>query len=127
MQDWHPDKAVNIGTSDAVYFWLVPANASGRWEWTMPAAGGRQRCALDMRQRFQEASGILTLGTESLSVSAGRIAGDRVVFVADRGGRPLRFTGRITGNTFIGTVRDGNAGDTEWRATRDAATRREID
>ena len=41
MGDWKPDNSASIG-AQRVYYWVIPANATGRWKWTL--TGGRQVC-----------------------------------------------------------------------------------
>ena len=64
MGDWKPDNSASIG-AQRVYFWVIPANATGRWKWNSP--GGRQAAfVLEMEQRYQQIRGTLTQGDSSI-------------------------------------------------------------
>ncbi len=53
MAEWEPDKTLEV-TSDyesyTIYYWVVPANVSGTWEWIMPASSRKERYILKLDQ-----------------------------------------------------------------------------
>jgi hypothetical protein len=107
MGDWQPDKTKMVGEcataelkSDVFLWrwctallWVVPANVAGNWR--LPQ--GR----LTLQQRFQMVSGSLTSGDEVVSISSGRLLGDRLSLLI--GG--VDYDGRVAGDTFAGTRR----------------------
>lgn len=124
MDEWKPDRTAKVGSHE-VYFWIVPANASGSWEWAPP--GGKEPYRLTLDQSFQEVSGTLTAGGRSIPVTEGRLQGDRLRFVVPRGvderSGALVFEGRIRGDTLEGTMRPQAGGTAKaWNARRDPAT-----
>jgi hypothetical protein len=76
----------------------VPAKVEGTWQ-----LGSN---ALTLTQQFQMLTG--TLGSNALS--AGRLTGDAITFVA--GG--TTYTGTVNGNSMKGTTATGTA----WSATK---------
>jgi SAM-dependent methyltransferase len=83
MGDWRPDR-----TADAdgvpVHLWIVPAQVAGLW--TLTDSQGR-RATIRLEQRFQQVSG---------NVEVPRLAGDRLRFSAELGGRTRLFEGRVS-------------------------------
>lgn len=63
-----------------VYFWIIPANASGVWEWTMPALSGDVLYSLLIEQTFQEINGKALEGYSKLEIKDGKIVGNRLNF-----------------------------------------------
>lgn len=103
MDDWRPDDRRRVGRH-AIYLWIVPARAEGRWEWR--ADGGRYRLAL--QQRFQDVTGTLTVnGGDARVIGEATLRGARLRFTVPGGGADtprLRFEGRIDGDTLEGTL-----------------------
>ena len=56
MGEWKPDQTTSFGREDA-YFWVVPANASGKWAWTEGKGRSSVRWEMELKQVFQEFSG----------------------------------------------------------------------
>jgi len=84
MGDWRPDRSTEVEGA-RIFLWVVPARVAGRW--TLTDESGR-RTALTLDQSYQEVSG---------SVSDARLAGDRLTFTVEMGGRARRFEGRVAG------------------------------
>jgi hypothetical protein len=63
-----------------VYFWVVPANASGVWEGAWTEGARSFPFVLTMEQRFQVASGRMTFGDRELALTDVIINGDRIRF-----------------------------------------------
>ena len=129
MGEWKPDDATNFGREDA-YFWVVPANASGKWIWTEGKGRAKIRWEMELKQVFQEFSGQISRNGSPFPLRGGKIKGDEIRFSLD--GNPadkpstLVFTGRIRGNTIEGTITAETAHRT-WKATRNPATAQRID
>ena len=152
MGDWEPEKSVVIEDKvdyvpfhdtrfvddywdkHTVYFWVIPANVSGIWKWTMPTPTGNKSYSLAVDQKFQELEGEAFEGTQSVLFHPknGKIIGDKLEFTLERkrGERTekLHFTGIVKKNDVMGFVRiEGNPDfESEWHAKRDPSTRRVI-
>jgi precorrin-6B methylase 2 len=129
MGEWKPDNATSFGREDA-YFWVVPANASGKWAWTEGKGRSRVRWEMELKQVFQEFSGQISRNGRLFPLRDGKIKGDEIRFSLD--GDPadkpstLVFTGRIRGNTIEGTIAAETA-RRAWKAARNPATMLRID
>jgi precorrin-6B methylase 2 len=129
MGEWKPDNATSFGMEDA-YFWVVPANASGKWIWTEGKGRAKVQWEMELKQVFQEFSGQISRNGRPFPLRGGKIKGDEIRFSLD--GDPadkpstLVFTGRIRGNTIEGAMSTG-ASRQRWRTTRNPATMQQID
>jgi SAM-dependent methyltransferase len=111
MGDWTADQTVEVTPEEGcdsfctAFFWIVPAKVEGRWK--LPQG------ELLLKQTYQMISGDLNAGTGRISISDGRLSGDRISFkIGD-----AQYTGRITGNAMEGTVAAGNT-NSKWSASR---------
>jgi SAM-dependent methyltransferase len=104
MGDWRWDQRRRAGAA-TVYLWTVPARIGGDWQLT---ANGRS-VPLAIDQSYQSFTG--TAG--DARIEQGRIAGNRIRFLADLGEGRQVFEGRAEGNAIVPV--DPRAG---WRATR---------
>jgi SAM-dependent methyltransferase len=135
MGEWKADHFELIDVPDRVrpdaprrtylYLWTVPAKIAGRWRWSLPVPDRTHDYELAVAQRFQEFTGTLRLDTQVVTVSGGKLAGDRIAFefTPAIGGAPLRhrFDGRVSGNTMSGTATvtgDARQRSYPWVATR---------
>jgi SAM-dependent methyltransferase len=127
MGDWRPDTVISVawpsGGTSAVYGWVLPADVTGSWTLTLPAASGDRRYRLRFEQRYQVLSGTASLSGRSIDLGATRLIGDSLEFeLSDRrGGRGtvLRFRGRVSGGEMSGVVQaDSTSSGRAWRATR---------
>ena len=129
MDEWKPDDTTTFGREDA-YFWVVPANASGKWSWTEGKGRSSVRWEMELGQVFQEVSGQVSRNGRPFAVRGGKIKGDEIGFTIDGDPTarmsPLMFTGRIRGNTIEGATVTGTSRQ-PWRATRNPATMHRID
>ncbi|GAG25383.1 unnamed protein product, partial [marine sediment metagenome] len=82
MGEWKPDQPEisNNYDSHTIYFWVVPANVSGTWEWTVSARTEKRRYILHLEQKFQKVNGNLTAGGPNIPVTNITINGDRLQF-----------------------------------------------
>jgi SAM-dependent methyltransferase len=132
MGDWKPDNSASIG-AQRVYFWVIPANVTGRWKWNSP--GSRQAAfVLEMEQRYQAIRGTLTQGDHPLTLADAKLTGDRITFriEQDVSGRKTarQFAGAISGNTITGTITSTEGPrvqNSRWKAVRDPSTLRPIE
>jgi hypothetical protein len=113
MGDWKPDSTFMVSTN-AVYYWVVPANAGG--DWTLTAPRGKEY-TVHLRQKFQNLEGTVEQNGTRMPLTEARIRGDKITLeIADPAG-PLRLVGRVDGNSMAGTI----SGKAKWRAQRTGA------
>jgi len=133
MGDWLPDTTTVVRLSQdnerGVHFWIVPANASGVWEWDLADGPTKRHFRFEAAQRFQALSGPVTSDGRQLGVYELKLAGDIISFVLTSGtdGKTAasEYKGRIQGHTITGTVRprgNAGAGAVMWKAVRDPKT-----
>ena len=141
MGNWQPDDKLTLpvpdkpygSSSSDVYLWIVPANASGRWQWRLAVGGAPQDYQVAVDQTFQMLEGKPLVGGRSARFGNGRVRGEEVSFimVVDIGGRAVRhnFRGRITGDAIKGrvTLHGAEPAELEWSAVRTARGKMEID
>ena len=129
MGEWKPDRTTSFGREDA-YFWVVPANASGKWVWTEGKGRSSVRWEMELKQVFQEFSGQISRNGRPFALRGGKLKGNEIQFTLDGDAAdrtsPLLFTGRIRGNTIEGAMING-ASRQPWKATRNPATMQPID
>jgi SAM-dependent methyltransferase len=113
-----------------VYLWIMPANVTGVWKWTMPRISGNKGYSLEIEQTFQEIKGKVYEGSSSipLSIKDGKIRGDTLELTLQRKleGRMERihFKGSVKGHTIEGSLNLEGKPDfkEEWRAKRVLST-----
>ena len=137
MGDWKPDSVGRMRgiryqypdltyVRDAVfYYWVIPANVSGRWRWTVSAATGRRDYTLSLAQTFQEISGEIGVEKRKYPIADVRLSGDSLRFTCrdhvDRETATMRFDGRVHGDTIEGNLEISggpSAGRYPWMAKR---------
>ena len=153
MGDWEPEKSIVIEDKvdyvpfhdtrfvddywdkHTVYFWVIPANVSGTWKWTMPTPTGNKSYSLAVDQKFQELEGEAFEDTHPVLFHPknGKIIGDKLEFTLERkrGERSeiLHFTGIVKKDDVMGFIQvEGNPDfEAEWHARRDPSTRQPIE
>jgi hypothetical protein len=118
-----------------VYLWVIPANITGVWKWTMPTISGKTQYSLKIEQTFQEIMGKAYEGSSMIPVTIedGKIRGDRLEFTLERKlrGRTERmfFKGSVKGHTMEGSVSLVGEPDSKinWKAARILSTFKPID
>jgi hypothetical protein len=122
MGDWkHDEMKTTEGETFPrnIYHWVVPANITGSWKWTM----GDESGVLKIEQNFQEFTGTATMNGESHPVKEGRIKGREISFVIDVPERgDTTHTATADGDQLNGVI-DGK----KWSAKRDAGTKVVLD
>ena len=121
-----PDKPVGRDKTSKVFFWVVPANAAGKWRWQFPAAGKPADFELNVTQNFQRIAGTLTAGGAAWPLENAQLRGEDISFTAHdrKADVRYRFAGQIHGNALTGTV--SVAGPSSQRQLDWDATRTEI-
>jgi len=132
MGSWEPDRTIIAPEGHSVYFWVIPANVTGIWEWDLP--GEKEHYVMKLSQQFQRVSGTLQLGPDEIPVKNLELRGNRLQFIANRffkGQRQtLRFIGRVQGHFIEGTAEEMSVGSHErqpWEAKRDPSSIKALD
>jgi hypothetical protein len=128
MGDWKPDAVSTFGKEDA-YFWVIPANASGKWQWTEGRGKSSSRWELNVDQVFQEVSGQITHKGKQYPLQAGKMTGEEIRFTlsGEPFGKsaPVEFSGWVRGHSIEGTIANG-AVRRPWRTSRNPDTMQPI-
>ena len=124
MGDWKPDETSTFGREDA-YFWVIPANFSGRWQWAEGKGKSKTAWELEVKQVFQEITGEISYRGRKYPVMGGKITGERIRFMlaGEPFGKsaPVQFSGRIREHAIEGEILHGTA-RRPWKATRNPST-----
>ena len=116
MGDWKADSTLSV-QARVIYYWIIPADVSGRWDLEWSAATAQLSRTLEIGQKYQE----ITRATVDRgdSVAGARVRGDSVYFFIGKAGNPVatEFRGKVSGSTMNGTFTSGGATGT-WRASR---------
>ncbi len=116
MDDWQPDQTENVEGRTA-YLWIVPAPVDGTWRWN-GSGNGPKEYEVALRQQFQKVDGAARLNGRLGQLRDVKLRGDQISFtVLDADGARRDFTGRVSGNTMRGVVKQA-AGEAKWSATR---------
>jgi SAM-dependent methyltransferase len=123
-----PEKTVGLGGLSKIMLFIVPANARGDWQSTLPAHGGDWR--FSFAQRYQVLDSRVATGGRELSVRGARLRGEEIKIVATGlvAGIPYNhlFKGMLRGDRIEGEVLISNGREERklpWTATRTAASR----
>ena len=132
MGEWIPDKTSEVSidyNNNSIYYWVVPANVTGTWEWSIPTSTGKDHYVLKLIQQFQEFAGTLLVSGSRIPIGRQEIIGDKLQFTIERKlkGRTvtLLFTGRVKGNSIEGSVKSEAGSEiytSKWKAQRDPST-----
>jgi hypothetical protein len=133
MGEWTPDlaftmdapgKPVGRDQKSKVFFWVVPANVSGKWSWSERTENGAQKSyELVLDQFFQKIEGALSVDGKTVPIENAKLTGDEVSFSAQVGSAaPSEFKGRVLNNAMEGVARLGGSHQpVRWTATRTEA------
>jgi ubiquinone/menaquinone biosynthesis C-methylase UbiE len=127
MGDWEPDaqKTLEIqGNSYDAYYWVVPANMSGRWK-VSGDKGEDLPPTVTVEQKFQEITVRSEDGAEVLA--KGKINGATFTLVMTKNphDRFEVFRGKIDGNTIEAT--ETGSEEHHWRGTRESGSEKPLD
>jgi hypothetical protein len=116
MDDWQPDQTENVEGRTA-YLWIVPAVVEGSWRWGGSGSGPKS-FEVTLRQQYQKVEGTARLDGKSGQLRDVNLRGDQISFtVLDADGARRDFSGRVSGNTMQGAVKQPG-GEAKWSATR---------
>ncbi|HXF67760.1 MAG TPA: methyltransferase domain-containing protein [Burkholderiales bacterium] len=130
MGEWAPDlalemdapgKSVGIGQRSKVFYWVVPAVASGRWRWRLPLEGAAREFDLSLEQLFQKLEGTLTVDGQAAKLAGASLTGSRIRLAVEAGEERYEFEGRIIAHAIEGSARvKGKEGTRQanWSAVR---------
>ena len=136
LDEWEPEKTIYVAAGlypHTVYFWVVPANVSGVWEWKMNLNQKKIEARLEIEQHFQKFTGQLALGEQTIPVPESKVNGDLIEITVTPDSpkdTTLRFSGRAAQDKISGEIQvvTGQKNSRErWEAKRRAGTAREID
>ena len=137
MGEWHPDRKLELksgGRIHDVYFWILPANVSGMWEWTVSGDNEERLNKLYLSQNFQYIAGEITARETPIQIKDAALEGNRIQFTYEDtfGDQPVYHTydGLVHGNTINGTVviqSNSNSRESKWSAKRNPSTVNLID
>jgi len=109
MEEWRADITASVrGSGSTLYYWVIPAQVAGRWNFTIADPKGERRYPGEIKQAFQEVTLTLQDKGRPANTFDTRLDGDRFSFVwideVDYNKR-WRFEGRVAGEAIEGTVR----------------------
>lgn len=122
MGDWEPDeqhevKSESSGGTHTVYYWVIPANAEGEWNWKM----NDEPFSMNVSQQYQKITPEVSNEGTALEVSESVLRGKRIGLVAENGEKRYIFSGRLEDDTIKGTaqIHEGDSSQvTTWEASR---------
>lgn len=130
MDEWEPDQ-INLVNGRTLYFWKIPANTSGRWEWVIPNGTSNENYALTLNQKFQKVNGTLEVGKETYQILNTKLDGDSLEFSILRnvGDKQVKhtFKGKAMENMFQGTLQRQDENELAFSAKRKIGTMKPID
>jgi precorrin-6B methylase 2 len=128
MDTWKPDNSSVVmvdGQTHNVFFWVIPANVSGTWEWTWVENSKKVPYMLQLDQLFQWPNGGIKVGGSELGLRNVVLTGDKIRFLVDQeeGNKTVTmvFEGRVSENTIEGSMEtQGEAKQNKraWKAVR---------
>src|SRR3954469_4617775 len=107
-----PDKPVGRDKKSKVFYWVVPANAAGKWRWEWNVAGKPAVFNLSLAQNFQDISGSISAegggsGLQKARLENARLQGEEISFTVNDAASKTRydFSGHLAGQGIVGSVR----------------------
>lgn len=126
MGTWEADKKKRVGNS-TIYFWILPANVSGTWNWNLPVEYGGERYKLQVTQRFQTVSALPASSGTFLKVATIDISGNTLEMVLTESeidsppgeqSRKITLRGTVQGDQINGVMIVDND-EISWQALRE--------
>ncbi len=121
MGDWEPDVQDRVGRS-RVYFWVIPANVSGRWQWSMD----ENSYEMDIEQRYQQAYVTNATSGASGDMTEGSVSGKTFAAILQTADGPMNLSGTVEGDVITGTAGMEGGSQQSWQAERVAGTQEDI-
>lgn len=124
MGDWEPDYIGQV-RDRIFYYWIIPANIAGTWQWSLATPMGEMQSRLILDQEFQEVSGKVSIQGWQIRIREQSLKGDqlsfRVRYNTEGQNVVMRFNGRVSGDTIKGSleIQGGPwAGKQQWTARK---------
>jgi SAM-dependent methyltransferase len=130
MGDWEHDRFEKVDGRE-IYFWIIPANVSGIWQWGY--AEGDEQGQLELKQSFQKVDGTLVTNGEARAIQDAKLKGDRLEFTVEQyingSYGQVRYEARVEGEQMQGRriVQKGEKSKSSWRAQRNPDTMQPMD
>jgi precorrin-6B methylase 2 len=119
MAEWEPIVHQEVDNRD-VYLWIVPENASGRWE--------GNNITFELDQEFQKVNGRVSAGNDEFSIRDAQLEGKNLTFTAEGNNSSLNFDGEIDGDRITGRITsDDGRLDENFSASRTVGTKNPLD
>lgn len=119
MGDWRPDRRSQAENHE-IYFWTVPADASGRWKLDVSDKYAGDYI-LEIEQNFQQIEARAATAGRTCPVSGAVLNGKKIDFRIERElgslGPTAEFSGEVEGEAISGTFRSKHHSG-RWRAVR---------
>jgi SAM-dependent methyltransferase len=129
MGTWEADQSLTATNGHKIYFWVIPANVNGAWQWEMAGPKDKERWFLRLQQSFQKVSGTLQAGAEELPLRELELKGAWLRFACEREIKgqiyQVHFEGRVKDHLLEGTIEETSGARSvrhTWRAKRDPST-----
>jgi SAM-dependent methyltransferase len=129
MGDWKPEAVSEISNHN-LYSWIIPANVTGTWAWSLRAGKKDALATLRLTQRFQEIAGNLTIGNVTVPITTATLRGNYLHLVAepDIEGRKVKITlsGYAKGDALHGQMilsRETAEENISWKAKRNPSSK----
>lgn len=123
-----PGKTVGRDMKSKVFYWVVPARASGKWRWQLGTGGREGDFELTLEQMFQNLDGRVNAAGREAKIRDGKLDGANIRFTVDviGGAAAARydFSGRVNNDRIEGEARisgDGVERKLPWKAVRTEA------
>jgi cyclopropane fatty-acyl-phospholipid synthase-like methyltransferase len=122
MEDWQPDRqeqlmlnANNNFYIHDIFYWVIPADISGVWEWENPG----EKFRMTVEQKFQGIKVRIAVNGEELEIKKSALAGDSLDINAVNANtnQTYRFNGQIADKTIKGSIQSGST-QQDWSAYR---------
>jgi SAM-dependent methyltransferase len=123
MGDWTADEketitSNNMGNGREIYFWIIPADVHGTWQWSSNDA----EFSMTINQKFQEITVDLTNKNEdSYTIEKAELRGKRLTIRGVNGDQTYIFSGRVEGDNITGLQQHHNGNEkkvSDWSASR---------
>ena len=123
-----PDKPVGRDFKSKIFYWVVPAKASGKWRWQTAVNGHDSTFELTLNQMFQKIDGTLSVDGHPAKIDAATLSGTNISIDASvKTGSSVvhyAFSGHVFKDRIEGKARVKNGADEQhagWKAARTQA------
>ncbi|MGK2961339.1 MAG: hypothetical protein ACSLFK_04225, partial [Gemmatimonadaceae bacterium] len=122
MGDWKADSTLMVDTR-MVYYWIIPADVSGDWTFTIGVPPGERELDLTIAQQYQQVTSTEVRGGRHtrFGIESAGIRGDSVRFRLRDAGHTtatLELTGKVDGDLVQGGYTTDRGVKGAWKATR---------